>query len=385
MTVGTLEELSQEAGIPKEKIHQLRDNYVSKLMRRGLIVALHIGYYRFKASLTDSDLGIKLTDKEKQYITLGCQRVFPPTIVKKLELLESRGRNNLLKNSLQILFGYFVPATALKEFREENDAIRSEFMEVRDAIRDRYDDLRMEAQEDLVHQGEQVYDRLEKKPEGTSRQKWVKEFAATLVSRVPDKESIFESFSWKLDFSYVPLTSDLQEEALRQEKLNKDQQLLHYETQDRMDQIREMNRLVAEQMKAQKEQTAKDMNKFLDQTVFKVRDMVGEVCQQVLHTMKRNDGALMGSSVKSLRGVIDRARALNFYNDEELTDSLKEMEKAIGTSPKRRNNRKVQNVLTSIGQAMKKSARAVESVLEKEEELARIIGKDMVKAARKVE
>lgn len=385
MTVGQMEELAQEMGIAPDQISLHYDNYVLNLMQRGVLVDLDIGYFRAKGQLSDADLGIEMSGKEKEFVTLGHQKLLPPEIVKDMERAESRGRYNLEKHTIEMILGRFLPVTASTSFQEANDAQMAALFAVRDRIIDNYDVILEQLKAEFRLRAHSVWDRLEKRPADMSAAAWASGYAKKLISRIPPKNVIEASFYWTTRYSFVPLPSSIQEEALKQQKVRQQSEMLHYETEDRKREIEKMNRLVLETMRKQKEEAMQQTSTFLDQTVFKLREVVLNTCQQAMTTLKKNDGKLMGSTVKQLKNLVDQSRKLNFYNDEEVAKFVDQVDKEVGLATNERSTPKLERIMKEMEIAMTRSLRAVESERTKKEEIARIIGRDVLRSARTVE
>lgn len=384
MTVGTKDELAKDMGISAAAIGDYRDNYVLKLMQRGVLTDLDIGYFRAKGQLTEEELGISLSGAEKKAISLGHQKLLPAELIRKAENAEGHGRANLEKCTIELILGRFLPVTAAKHFQEQNDHYKSELFAVRDEIVGTYDDLIVQMKAEFAQRAEATWERIETKP-NEHFDSWQANYVKKLVQRIPAAAQIEKSYYWTTKYHFVPLPSSIQEEALRQERLRKDQEMLTFETDDRKSQIAEMNRTVLAQMKAQKEEAMKQASSFLDDTVFKLRRVVLETTQKAMETMKRNGGKLLGSTVKSLENLIRQAKMLNFYNDEEVNSFVAQIEQQLKGSSSTSKAPSIQRIMKEIEISMGRSVRAVETERTKKEEVARIIGRDVLKSARTVE
>lgn len=385
MPVSTKDELARDMGISAESIGDYRDNYVLKLMQRGVLTDLDIGYFRAKGQLKAGDLGIEMSQEEKEYVSLGHQKLLPPELVRDMERAEGRGRANLEKKTIQLILGRFLPVTASAAFQEENEELKNQLFGVRDRIVRDYDKIIDQLKGEFRQRAYTVYDRLETKPQ-EHRDSWAARYSTQLISRIPSKAVIHDSFYWTVRYNFVPLPSSIQEEALRQEEIRKDMELLTYETDDRKRQIEAMNKTVLSQMRAQKEEAMKQAGSFLDDTIFKLRSVVLQTVQKAMETMKRNDGKLMGASVKSLEGMITQAKMLNFYNDTEVNRFVEQIEQQLAQSSNNPSKApKIEKIMKEMEIAMGRSVRACERQATKNEEIARIIGKDVIKTARRVE
>ena len=90
--ISAIEDIAQKAGIDPARVKVLKKDHVSRLVQRGFILDLHIGYFRATSKLKADDLGIELTEKEQEWVSLGHQKVLPPDIMKRVQRLENKGR-----------------------------------------------------------------------------------------------------------------------------------------------------------------------------------------------------------------------------------------------------------------------------------------------------
>lgn len=377
-------QIAKEMGISEKQISDYRDNYILNLMQRGVLTDIDIGYFRAKGQLSASDLGIEMSKEEKEYISLGHQKLLPPEYVREMEAAESRGRYNLEKNTIPLILGRFLPVTAATLFQEQNLLYKNQLFEVRDRIVTNYDAIVDQVKSEFLYRAGTAWDRLEVKP-NEAKDAWAVRYMRQLISKIPTKEVIYQSFYWTTRFSFVPLPSSIQEEALHQAELRDKQDRLHFESDDRKRQIHSMNELVLSGMRAQKEEALKQAGSFLDDTVFKLRKVVLETVQKAKITMQRNNGKLLGSTVKQLHHLIQQARALNFYNDQEVSSFTDTLEAQISKSTENRSIPKIEKIMKEMEVAMGRSVRAVETARTKDDEIARIIGTDVIKSARRVE
>jgi len=378
------EQVAKEMGISAESINDYRHNYVLNLMQRGVLTDLDIGYFRAYGKLTEEELGVTLSAGEKRSISLGHQKLLPTELVRKAENAESRGRANLEKCTIQLVIGRFLPVTASDVFQAKNDDFQGELFAVRDEIVKNYDRIIQQMKGEFADRAEATWGRIEHKP-AEAFASWQARYVRSLVERIPTKEAIRDSYYWTTRYNFVPLPSSIQEEKLRQEEIRKKQELLTFETDDRKQKIEQMNELVLGQMRAQKDEALKQAGSFLDDTIFKLRKVILDTVQKATSTMSRNDGKLLGSSVKSLENLIEQARSLNFYNDQEVTQLVDKLDAQITKDPKKRSVPDIKKIMREMETVMGRSVRAVEREQTKNEEIARIIGIDVIKTARRVE
>jgi Skp family chaperone for outer membrane proteins len=388
MTVGAMEDLAKEMKIDPKKISLHYNNYVLRMMQRGVLVDLDIGWVRGQAKVSEDELGIKMSDKEQDYVSLGHQKVLPPDLIKEAEREESRGRAALEKHTVQLVLGRFLPVTASESYLAADEEHKKNFMAVRDKLVATYDPMVRQLRQDFRDRAKTVRDRLEVATgpmDESQRPLWLEQYINKLIARIPTKESIQKSFYWETRFSFVPLPSSIHEEALKQKKIAAEQDALHFETENLKDQKRRLNEKVMEGLRRSQEEAQKQSESFLNETVLSLRKVMVDTCSKAAETMARNDGRVLGSTVKSLENLISRVKMLNFCNDQEVAKLNEELSKHVHVDPKKRSPKSLKDVMKRIELALGKSVRSVVTERERKDEVARIIGKDFMAMAREVE
>ena len=89
MTVATADEVAEKLGVDADKLKQHKGAYIGMAAQMGVFAMSHIGHYRAETSVVEEDLGIKLSAKEKEWVSLGNQLLLPPEIVKELNGLDT--------------------------------------------------------------------------------------------------------------------------------------------------------------------------------------------------------------------------------------------------------------------------------------------------------
>jgi hypothetical protein len=397
MTVATLKEVSAKLGVTEEKIKTYRHAYVGMAAQMGVFTKKHVGRYRGMTALTDDDLGIKLTEQEKKWVKLGNQLLLPPDTLKKLDHVEGQGRSNVDKHALVLLMGSWIPVTAWDSFKKGDEALKKEFFEIRDEIVRDYPSLMAQVKKAVMERAREVYERLPNKP--AVREVWLNAFVQRVVSRADTAEQIYASFTWETELEWLPAPSSIEGEEVKlkqlqverqkvqaeQARLSQDERVAWAQEQDRFKKIEEINKEFMEQERKKREEAAKTRDAFVADVMKQLREALYNSARQVLVTMKRNDGGLVGASVNSLQSMVDRGRMLNFMNDGEVEAFYSEIEKHLKKTPDRRRPRDIQSLMEKIQAEMGQSVRAIESDKTREEEVCRIIAKGVQKDARTIE
>jgi len=385
-----LETIARKYGIDAEKLAERMKNLARLKAKEGLIVDLDIGKWTAQAKLREEDLGIEISAEERKFVSLGHQKLFPPEIVNRAARAEAAGRDNLDRSSFLSAEGRFVPITAWEEWKAANVEAKNAFFAVRDEIVARYDEIVSEVKREVAKRAESVYDRLislapEAAAPAPAKKEWTAAFAARLLSRIPAKEEIHTKFYWEEKYRYLRMPSEIEEEMLRNERLRGERDLLHYENEDRRRKIEAMNGAVVEQLRKEKEAIAKEQGDFLTKTMLQQRQAILDCTSAAVAAIQKNRGKILGSTVKALKNLVSRGRLLNFFDDAEVASALSEIEGFLTREPARRSSRKFSRVVADIKSAMESSVRALEGEATKDEEVARIVGFDLMESVRTIE
>lgn len=382
------EEIARKYGIDPAKLAERMRNLARVKAKEGLIVDLDIGKWMAQARLREEDLGIEISAQERRFVSLGHQKLFPPEIVNRAARAEGQGRENLDRHSFLSAEGRFVPITAWEEWKARNEEAKISFFSVRDEIVARYDQILAEVKAETAKRAGSVYDRLstlEGKAPGKSKGEWVAAFVSSLVSRIPSKEDISRKFYWTENFRYLRMPSEIEEELLKTEKLKGERDLLHYENENRRRKVEAMNDAVVDQLRKEKEAIAKEQADFLAKTMLQQRQAIVGATAAAAAAIAKNKGKVLGSTVKALQNLVAKGRLLNFFEDPEVEQALSQLEGFLTREPAKRSARKFGETVKSIKAAMETSVRALESAERKDEEVARIVGLDLVESVRTIE
>jgi hypothetical protein len=386
--VDRLESIALKFGIDKEKLGARMRNLVKLKAKEGLIVDLDIGKWLGEVKLKDADLGITISEEERRFVSLGHQKLFPPEIVNKGAQCEARGRAALERHSFLSEEGRFVPITAWEEWKKTNEELKTAFFAVRDGIAERYDTILSDVKKEFAKRAEAVYERLsalsDAKP-AEPRTAWVAAFVARLLARIPSKEDICRRFYWEERYRFLRMPSEVEEELIRTEKLRGERESLHYENEDRRRKISAMNDAVVLQLRKEKESVASEQADFLRKTMLQQRQAIVDCTSAAVAAIRKNRGNVLGSTVTALRNLVAKGRLLNFYDDPEVEQALAQIETFTQKEPGRRSNRKFGQVVSDIHKAMEGSVRALEAEATRDEEVVRIIGRDLIESVRTLE
>lgn len=295
------------------------------LMQEGVIVRLHVCRWRMTTRLVLDDLGLSNGEGEAvkdELIQLGEKLLMPAEIVRKLNSLEAQGRMCLARHGFSTYWGVLVPASAYEVWKKENEDLAAQYMGVKQTVVDDLERLRAELAESYEDAARTAYRRAKKlDPASMKRAQvyqeaaYVRKFVKRVLALIPDVNTINTSFSWQAEITYVPLPSLLAQEQAQAENIRADAVQKRAEAGA----WAAMNADVLAQARAEK---AERIDGFLADVAKQLRSMVFDVCADVLASIKKNDGKLLGRSSTQLKNLCTQVERLNFYGDKDIEDSL---------------------------------------------------------------
>src|SRR5207247_2478665 len=155
-------EIAQMVGIDPRALRDLKASLVDALVRKGVLVTLHIGRWRARHKLDPEDLGLDphASDATFRSIELGHKLLLPRAALDQLSRWESKARANLARHSLDTRIGSFVPADGFPQFRESHEALRAQYLAVRDQLTETAPALKAGAAERFAETAREIYPRV---------------------------------------------------------------------------------------------------------------------------------------------------------------------------------------------------------------------------------
>ncbi|MEW6048480.1 MAG: DUF3150 domain-containing protein [Bacillota bacterium] len=308
----------------------------SRIFEEGVLVRLRISYFRGQQRLVPEDLGLDEDPAARQEILvqLGKKHVVPKWMLDRGKAIESRARRLLEENSFQVAFGRFMPPAAYRRFREELAPIRAEFLEFRDEVGDTYADLKRSVLDAYEDAARKAYRRLSRTAGASEPEDaWVGRYLSRIEEAFPSREKLLRSFSFEVAVSMLASPADVERERAEVERLRAEGRLREEEYRQRL-------------------QALKDTRATLDATVNELlgqlKTQVYEAVSEVLQATQKN-GQLVGASVQQLRNLVERIRALNFMEDQDIEDAARQIESLLSRGPRNRTTEDVVGLLRDIG------------------------------------
>lgn len=324
------------------------------MMQQGVIASVHIGRWRGRRKLDRDDLGLPLTDKQfDDLMRLGEKLLLPQDLMRELDAVESGARKAVTDYGYRTYWGQFVPVTAYAEFKEVMDGYQARYYALRDRLWADYADIYNQMRDKYREAADVAYDRLVKLKPNTfyDRENFVVAFVVRILSNIPDRDTIYRSFYFNVDLSYIPLPSLLAEDkalaAGIEYQLQADLDLLKAEKQAKLDviaaekkagitqaemrelQLREMNRDIVERARTQKQQL---VDGFLRDVAGQLHNLIYDACTDVLAAVQ-NKGEIGARSIVQLNKMIAAVGRLNFWNDADAAALVQKVQQEITDVP----------------------------------------------------
>lgn len=335
MATSTEDRLVEALGPDIDKL-KIREDAL-KLMGEGVIVQLHVGRWRARKSLSLEDLGIETVDTSErkvlaEYVELGQQRLLPSDWLSALDTLESTSRKVLDKYSFKTAWGTFVPFTAYETVKRRLEEYRGQYMALADRIYAEYDVLTDRVRQDYRVAAQHAYRVMMRQAwsaEVQAPEEFIQAFVDAIMVCVPSRERIRESFGFDIKLSYVPIIGadygerwDKVSESMYQASLKIEKAAT---VQQRERQLREMQRDLAAQARADKERY---LDGFMESLSGQLRRTILEAVSNVRDSMERN-GKLGWKNVEQLRNLLAQVEALNFTGETDITEQLAALKAAL--------------------------------------------------------
>lgn len=310
-------------------VEQYRTDWALALMSQGVIVKLSINRWRATARLTPEMLGLKFIDEEgfefsKKYLSLGIQKLLPLDVIKNIHMIESRARDNLNSHSFSTVWGKFVPFTAFESWKNENEKIRRDFVDAAKNLGNKYDSIVSDVGVEYRKLAKEVWARLYPQNENGATESYIDDFVLKVLSNIPCREDIVESFRYDTTYLVIPMPSLIEENIAKAEDIKT--QARHKAVENQM--ALETKIHIAEEYKKKKSEL---IDGFLKSTVQELRRYIRELCDGVLSSLGRRvkSGNVPDHVERKLKSMIKKVRYLNFYEDKEVNKLLNELETEI--------------------------------------------------------
>lgn len=327
-------------------------------MEMGVVVEIHIRRWRGRTRLDFSDLGLPRTTEDEIYshlLRLGDKKLLPKTRVGDKEIsyvdildsLEARARRWLEVHSFDTHWGRFVPHTLYTEWKDGDSKLKTEYLGIRDEIDKKYDEIVSRLLTEYEAMAKAAYQRNQAlRKQEVDEPKFVDRFMSHIEGLIPSPERIYGSFGYEVELKFVPLPSDFEKDIARADKVRRMETLKAEADMAKISSIRAMNDDVIRQVR-EKKMTLVDS--FMTDITKQVRNMMYDTVTDVLNSIKKNDGKLVGKASTQLANLINSIEGLNFYGDRDVDAMMKRVKAQLGEPVKDRSVGEITETLKDIG------------------------------------
>ena len=333
------DELAFELDLEPQVLTPIDENWVLRLMQKGVIIQLHIGYWRPYSRLSESELGISEDGSVREYLQLGRKKLLPPEMVSRLENIEKRARYALEENSFKCFWGRFVPVTAWNRWCDENEEIKGQFYTIRDEVISNLPQSIGQLRDIYAQMAIEAYKRSKYDSEAQVPDHYIETFISKCLEQIPSPDDMRRLFRYEEVYTYIPLPSQLGQ--LQQSRSAED----------------EMHHQVAQEINNHKQEMVAD---FLAEINTNLRDMVIQACQSVRDSIRRND-RLVPRSVMGLRNLLTKLERLNFHDDDQLSKIMDDIRIEIDKPSGKRDIPNLDAVLSEVLASCREQILEIES------------------------
>lgn len=346
--------ITQALGLGESDLKVVVPNWVN-VMRQGVIVTIHLSRWRATTRLTPEHLGLVFEDEAEQEsfektMRLGEVYLLPARYIKTLASIDSGARKNVKKHAAQTHHGDFLTPQAYFDWKSENSEFMARYFAVRDEIFSNWESILFEVADSHMANARAAYRREKSHTEATGRPsklvsqyseaQFVSRYVDAILEAIPGAQEVYDSFGYNVDLAYIPLPSMIADDQAQAEAAFAWSEAEKSKAQAEVDMHREvmanyksrMNELVVGHMKS---------------LITTLNDTLYQAASDVLATTQANK-KMHPRSVVQLRGAIDRIKALNVLDYEDIERMVSQAESILSQSPEGRDAAQVEAKLHDI-------------------------------------
>ena len=342
ITEDTTEEKNDYSFLESRGTRDIGNEWALPLMCQGVIVKLTIKQWSGVAKLEPEDLGLTNVDQstfefQKKYINLGSEKIVPPKYLRDIKCVVARAKNNLKDHSFQTIWGDFVPISAFLNWEEQNIEIKKDFKEAVCRLGDNYDSIIMDIRKDYRNMAIDVWHRLHPN-KGNPTEAFIQEYVNKQVFKIPDVTDLIMNFDYKDSYFTISLPGIVEKQTTMMQEEIKKQELLEDKTEREIEAQRRIQEIFVEKRKEM-------MDSFLKDTVFSLRKHIGEICDEVLLSISKNENKINKKHQNKIMSMLEKIETLNFCHDTKIEDMLVDLRKDV---IKPNNERVDENVIIKL-------------------------------------
>lgn len=174
------------------------------IFKTGIVVNLHIQRWRATTTLSPQDLGLPNNDKvQKELMSLGNKILLPKATLAELDSIENAGRANLIKHSIQVPWGYFIPDHLFESWNTKDTEIKEKYLQTGQNLVQSLDILYKEVLASYKSYAPVAYNTFSKDNSDMSLE-WESNYINAIKSKFPSPESVSNSFKYSCTFLQIP-------------------------------------------------------------------------------------------------------------------------------------------------------------------------------------
>jgi len=326
-------------------VEQLKDDWAIALMTQGVIIKLSIGRWSGQGRLKLEDLGIVIEDSQtddfmSKYIRLGSHKLLPQSILRRIGSICNRAFKNLVSNSFNTVWGNFVPFTAFNNWFDENEKIKKDFYNLTSEIVSNYDEIINTVKKEYITLAKDAWKRMYPDDKKGATDSFISDFILKIVSKIPTKDKIMSMFAYDVNCGIIPLPSFVADNIAKANEIVRNEEIKNLESEL----VKNAKIKMMEEYEKQKKEL---IYGFLQSTVTAMRRYVGEICEEVLQSLKLNK-PLNKNSLNKIAIMVQKVEQLNFYNDKDVTIAIQEVKLEIQKFKGERNDNAILETLKRI-------------------------------------
>jgi len=168
-----------------------------------------------------------------------------------------------------------------------------------------------------------VWSRLYPESSGQPPVSFVEDFVIRVVNKIPSRQKIIASFKYDVTYLTITMPTLFEREISDAQaiKRKREMQNLHHALEKRVQER------IAEEYATKRTEL---VDSFLESTVLTMRNYISELCQSVLNCIGRiKRTGIPDMYLKRLQEMINKVRFLNFYDDEQVSKLIDDLEDEI--------------------------------------------------------
>lgn len=330
-------------------------------MTQGLVIDISISRPRFKVKFDLDAFGLNSMSMESKdvvnnYFQLGRRSLLPVEYRKELDAAEGAARFVLGKYSFPTYWGRFVSRASYADWKRANAEMEEKFWGARDRVLQNYDQIVEQVVREHRPLAEQAWrtvragEKLNASDEVTrevvdeiltflgsvdDKARFIQNYLQYVRDSIPELDEIEDAFSYEVKKFYIPLPSQLAQDAAYADHLYRQQAIEEAGTQAELSKI-ERDRRAQEEMDADllreaRAQKNRLIQEFYTGIVYQINEMTLSVTDSILKSLEKHRGVLRGPVSEQLKNLVTTLEQMNFVEDETMDAQIARLNAVLPT------------------------------------------------------